>query len=128
MTIRGVSNKYRALYYHPLDLTPETLLTQAFIQSVSNLTDGHRPGAVGSDWGWTRAFDILSVSSPAVGFPVYDWSVMRIYPRFLRLIGPYQALALTPHLRSWVALTRAHLSNQSYPGVDDRPVKCNLIC
>eukprot|EP00959_Pyramimonas_sp_CCMP1952_P155500 3253094-Pyramimonas_sp.AAC.1 len=58
MTIRGVSNKYRALYYHPLDLTPETLLTQAFIQSVSNLTDGHRPGAVGSDWGWTRAFDI----------------------------------------------------------------------
>ena len=30
----------------------------------------------------------VSVSSPAVGFPASDWSVMRIYPRFLRLIGP----------------------------------------
>eukprot|EP00959_Pyramimonas_sp_CCMP1952_P438299 9175728-Pyramimonas_sp.AAC.1 len=29
----------------------------------------------------------ISVSSPAVGFPASDWSVVRIYPRFLRLIG-----------------------------------------
>eukprot|EP00959_Pyramimonas_sp_CCMP1952_P257614 5382467-Pyramimonas_sp.AAC.1 len=34
----------------------------------------------------------VSVSSPAVGSPVSDWSVMRIYPHFLRLIGPCRAL------------------------------------
>eukprot|EP00959_Pyramimonas_sp_CCMP1952_P461495 9481678-Pyramimonas_sp.AAC.1 len=27
--------------------------------------------------------NMVSVSSPTVGFPVSDWSVMRIYPRFL---------------------------------------------
>eukprot|EP00959_Pyramimonas_sp_CCMP1952_P369031 7729731-Pyramimonas_sp.AAC.1 len=31
---------------------------------------------------------LMAVSSPAVGFPVSDWSVMRIYLRLLRLIGP----------------------------------------
>eukprot|EP00976_Prorocentrum_cordatum_P103535 1193514-Prorocentrum_minimum.AAC.4 len=35
----------------------------------------------------------VSGSSHAVGFPASDWSVTRIYPRFLRLIGPCRALA-----------------------------------
>eukprot|EP00976_Prorocentrum_cordatum_P060848 1176069-Prorocentrum_minimum.AAC.3 len=30
----------------------------------------------------------VSVSSPTAGFPVSDWSSVRICPRFLRLIGP----------------------------------------
>eukprot|EP00959_Pyramimonas_sp_CCMP1952_P451210 9446834-Pyramimonas_sp.AAC.1 len=38
------------------------------------------------------------MSSPAVGFPVSDWSVMRIYPRFLRLIGPFCSVHVEPYL------------------------------
>eukprot|EP00976_Prorocentrum_cordatum_P073941 1181322-Prorocentrum_minimum.AAC.2 len=62
----------------------------------------------------------VSVSSPTVRFPVSDWSVMRIYPCFLRLIGRFYSVRVELYSQKGPLRKVRRRPSRAYPTLDEK--------